>query len=167
MEVIVVIRKYDQWEMSYKKILGVCYTEEKADELIEKDKHKDDHPLINKNRWFSLNESCYNSKNSLINNETNSPKNGGFLNKFHYNNLNKISKLAYDYLKEKYNGKSFTIEVWHEMDNIDEFKLFQLLGYYTDITFEEYKELDEFYSSGEASEDPEDIYYIKEKFEVI
>lgn len=167
MEVIVVIRKYDYYEDSYKKILGVCMTESKADELIESDMHKDDHPLMNKNRWFGCQESCYETKNSFINNEITSPKRGGFLNKIHYSNLNKVSKLSYDYLKEKYEGKNLTIEVWREMSDIDEFRLFQILGYYTDITFEEYKELDDWYSTREHSEDPEDIYYDKERFEVL
>jgi len=167
MKVIVVERRYSYYEDSYTKVLGVCMTESKADELIEIDKHKDDHPLMNKNRWLRCQESCYETKNSFINNETISPKRGGFLNKIHYSNLNKASKLAYDYLKEKYEGKNLTIEVWREMSDIDEFRLFQIFGYYTNITFEEYKELDDWYSTRERSEDPEDIYYYKEKYEVL
>ena len=53
MEVIVVKRKYNYWEDSYTKILGVCMTNEKADELIEIDIHKDDHPEMDKESWLA------------------------------------------------------------------------------------------------------------------
>lgn len=168
MEVIVVKRKYSYWEESYTKILGVCMTDEKADELIEIDMHKDDHPDMSKTSWLACEHYFKRQRENLLNNEKNSPKKSGFLNRFNYDGLNKTAKHAYDELKKKYDGVRFTFGIWCDMDELEQYYLNQILDrYLKNISFEKYKELDEWYSSREHSEDPEDIYYDKERFEVL
>lgn len=168
MKVIVVKRKYSYWEESYTKILGVCMTNEKADELIEIDMHKDDHPDMSKDSWLACEHYFKRQKENLLNNEKNSPKKSGFLNRFNYDGLNKTAKHAYDELKKKYDGTRFTYGILCDMDELDLYYLNQILdGDLKNISFEKYKELDEWYLSEEHSEDPENIYYDKEVFEVI
>ena len=168
MEVIVVKRKYDQWEDSYTKILGVCMTDKKADELIEIDKHKDDHPKMNKESWLACEHYFYEKRKNLIHNELCGKKKGGFLKRFDYNGLNKIAKHAYDELLKKFDGMTFNDEVWYKMDDLDVFYFNQIIDKdLTKLTFEEYNELDDWYSKRGRHEDPDDIYYYKEKFEVI
>ena len=168
MEVIVVKRKYKYWEESYTKILGVCMTDEKADELIEIDMHKDDHPEMDKKSWLACEHYFKRQRENLLNNEKNSPKKSGFLNRFNYDGLNKTAKHAYDELKKKYDGARFTYGLWCDMNELEQYYLNQILDRdLKNISFEKYKELDEWYLSKEHSEDPEDIYYDKEKFEVL
>jgi hypothetical protein len=168
MEVIVVRRKYDYYEDSYTKILGVCMNESKADELIEIDKHKDDHPKMNKAFWLSHENYCYDCREKLEQNEEHSPKKSGFLNRFNYDGLNKTAKHAYDELKKKYDGTRFTYSIWVDMDELERYYLNQIIDRdLKNISFETYQELDDWYSSREHSEDPEDIYYDKERFEVL
>ena len=128
MEVIVVKRKYDQWEDSYTKILGVCITDEKADELIETDIHKDDHPLMSKDGWFNTYFYCVNKRKDLAHHESCGKKKGGFLNKFHYDQLNKTRRHAYDILKEKYSDCTLTDDVMYKFSKEDHFYLMQLIG---------------------------------------
>ena len=168
MEVIVVKRKYSYYEDSYTKILGVCMTDEKADELIEIDRHKDDHPDMSKDSWLACKRYFKQKRDSLLNNEKNSPKKSGFLNRFNYDGLNKTAKHAYDELKKKHNGVRFNYGLWGNMDELERYYLNQIMdGDLKNISFETYQELDDWYSSREHSEDPEDIYYDKERFEVI
>ena len=166
MEVIVVKRRYDQWELSYSKNLGVCISDEKADELIEIDKHKDDHIKISKERWFSYRNNFHKRVKNLLKNEESSPKKTGFLNRFNYDSLNKSAKNAYKELESKYAGRRFDDNLYYEMNNKDKFYLFQILVEdFRDISFEEYNEISNWFSS--RNEDPEDISYYKEKFELI
>ena len=168
MEVIVVRRKYDYYEDSYIKILGVCMTEAKADELIEIDKHKDDHPKMNKESWLACEHYFYENRKKLIHNESCGKKKGGFLKRFDYNGLNKVAKHAYEELLKKYDGMTYDDDIWYKMDNLDAFYLNQIMDKsLTKITFEDYQELDEWYSSDNRHEDPEDIYYRKTEYEVI
>ena len=168
MEVIVVKRKYIYWEDSYTKILGVCMTDEKADELIESDMHKDDHSEMDKESWFTCEHYFKQQRENLLNNEKNSPKKSGFLNRFNYDSLNKTAKHAYDELKKKYDGARFTYDFWCDMDELERYYLNQIIdGDLKNISFETYQELDDWYSSREHSEDPEDIYYDKERFEIL
>ena len=168
MEVIVVRRKYDYYEDSYTKILGVCMTESKANELIEIDKHKDDHPKMSKRMWLSHEKYCYDCREKLEQNEEHSPKKSGFLHRFNYDGLNKVAKHAYDELKKKYDGMQYSFGLWCEFDDIEKYYLYLIFDRdLKDLSFEEYKELDEWYSTREHSEDPEDIYYYKEKYEVL
>ena len=168
MEVIVVKRKYIYWEDSYTKILGVCMTDEKADELIESDMHKDDRSEMDKESWFTCEHYFKQQRENLLNNEKNSPKKSGFLNRFNYDSLNKTAKHAYDELKKKYDGARFTYDIWCNMDELEQYYLNQIIdGDLKNISFETYQELDDWYSSREHSEDPEDIYYDKERFEVL
>ena len=168
MEVIVVKRKYNYWEDSYTKILGVCMTDEKADELIEIDMHKDDHPDMSKDSWLFCEHYFKQQRENLLNNEKNSPKKSGFLNRFNYDGLNKTAKHAYDELKKKYDGARFTYGLWCDMDELERYYLNQIIdGDLKNISFETYQELDDWYSSREHSENPEDIYYDKERFEVL
>lgn len=168
MEVIVVKRKYDQWEDSYTKILGVCMTDEKADELIEIDMHKDDHPLMSKDGWFNTYFYCVNKRKDLAHHESCGKKKGGFLKRFHYDGLNKVAKHAYDELLKKYDGMTFDDHLYYNMDDLEQFYLYQIIDKdLTKLTFEEYNELDDWYSERECNENPDDIYYYKEKFDVI
>lgn len=168
MEVIVVKRKYSYWEDSYTKILGVCMTDEKADELIEIDMHKDDHPDMSKDSWLACKHYFKRQKENLLNNEKNGPKKSGFLNRFNYDGLNKTAKHAYDELKKKYDGVRFTYDILWDMDELEQYYLNQIIDRdLKNISFEKYQELDEWYSNREHSEDPEDIYYDKERFEVL
>ena len=168
MEVIIVRRKYDYYEDSYTKILGVCMNESKADELIEIDKHKDDHPKMSKASWLAHKHYCYNCRERLEQNEENGPKKSGFLNRFNYEGLNKVAKHAYDELKKKYDGMQFSFSLWCKFDDIEEYYLNLIFDRdLKDISYEDYKELDEWYSTRKRSEDPEDIYYYKEKYDVL
>lgn len=168
MEVIVVERNYSYWEDSYTKVLGVCMTEDKADELIEIDKHKDDHPKMNKESWLACEQRFYEERKALIHNESCNKKKGGFLKRFHYDGLNKVAKHAYDELLKKYDGMTFDDEVWNKMNDLDTFYFNQIINKdLTKLTFEEYNELDDWYSEHDHHEDPEHIYYHKTKFEVI
>jgi hypothetical protein len=164
MEVIVVERFYNNYEDSYTTILGVCMTESKADELIEKDKHKDDYPGYPKDKWMNDMKLSRDYVDSFIRNEMNSPKKRGFLNKFHYNGLTKNIKLVYDKLKEKYNGVNLNTNVYFDMSYEDRFALYQVMGYYTKLSYNEYKKIEDHYCSAEHSDD---IYYSKAKFEVL
>jgi len=165
MEVIVVKRRYDQWELSYSKNLGVCISDEKADELIEIDKHKDDHVKISKEHWFSCRNNFHKRVKNLLINEVSSPKKTGFLKRFNYDSLNKSAKNAYKELESKYAGRRFDDSLYYEMNDKDKFYLFQILVEgFRDISFEEYNEISHWYSS--RNEDPEDIFYYKEKFEL-
>ena len=125
MEVIVVKRKYDQWEDSYTKILGVCMTDEKADELIAIDIHKDDHPLMSKDCWFNTYFYCVNKRKDLVHNENCGRKKGGFLKRFNYDGLNKVAKHAYEELLKKYDGMTFDDHLFHKMDDLEQFYLYQ------------------------------------------
>lgn len=168
MEVIVVRRKYDYYEDSYTKILGVCMNESKANELIEIDKHKDDHPKMSKRIWLSHEKYCYDCREKLEQNEEYSPKKSGFLHRFNYDGLNKVAKHAYDELKKKYDGMQYSFALWCKFDDIEKYYLYLIFDRdLKDLSFKEYKELDEWYSTREHSEDPEDIYYYKEKYEVL
>lgn len=168
MEVIVVRRKYNNYEDSYTKILGVCMTESKADELIEIDKHKDDHPKMNKESWLACEDYFYESRKNLIHNESSGKKKGGFLKRFDYNGLNKVAKHSYEELLKKYDGMTYDDFVWYKMDDLDAFYLNQIMDKsLTKITFEDYQELDKWYSSENRHEHSEDIYYYKERFKVL
>lgn len=168
MEVIVVKRKYDYYEDSYTKILGVCMTEDKADELIEIDKHKDDHPKMSKVSWLSHENYCYDCREKLEQNEEHSPKKSGFLNRFNYDGLNKVAKHAYDELKKKYDGMQYSFALWCKFDDIEKYYLNQIFDRdLKDISYKDYKELDEWYSIRSHHEDPEDIYYYKDKYKVL
>lgn len=165
MEVIVVTRKYSQWEDSYTKILGVCKSDELADALIEIDKHKDDHQKMSKTSWFNTCDYCVKRREDLIHNENCGKKKGGFLKRFNYDGLNKVAKHAYDELLKKYDGRIFDSHILYEMTDEDEFYLYQIFDKdLTKITFEDYTELDHWYSCREHSENPDDIYYKKERF---
>jgi hypothetical protein len=124
---------------------------------------------MSKKDWFHSLEISYREVNDLINNETNSPKNGGFLKKFHYNNLGKFRSKYYDILKEKYEGVNLTNNVFQKMTDEDKFNVINLLvNCYKNLSFDDYVELENYYyNRGEQSEDPENIYYNKEKFELI
>ena len=90
------------------------------------------------------------------------------MNRFNYDGLNKTAKHAYDELKKKYDGARFTYDIWCNMDELEQYYLNQIIDRdLKNISFEKYQELDEWYSSREHSEDPEDIYYDKERFELI
>jgi hypothetical protein len=168
MEVIVVIRDYFNWDDSYTKILGVCISEEKADELIEMDKHKDNHPKMDKILWLDINHRFFEFKENLIKHENGGKKKGGFLGRFHYDGLNKVAKHAYDELKKKYDGRKFDEELWYEMNDEDTFYLLQIFDKsITKLSFEDYQELDKWYTEKNHYENPEHIHYKKEKFEVI
>lgn len=168
MEVIVVTRFYANYEDSYTKILGVCESEDKADKLIEIDKHKDDHPKMNKESWIGCEQHFYEERRNLIHNESCGKKKGGFLKRFYYDGLNKVAKHAYDELLKKYDGMTFDDEVWNKMNDLDTFYFNQIINKdLTKLTFEEYNELDEWYSEHDRYEDPENIYYHKTKYEVI
>lgn len=165
MEVIVVKRKYNNYEDSYTKILGVCMTESKADELIDADIHKDDHPKKDKESWLACEHYFKHQRDNLEHNELCSPKKSGFLNRYHYDGLNKTAKHAYDELKKKYDGARFTYGLWCDMDELERYYLNQIMDSgLKNISFEDYKELDDWYS---GKEDPEDIYYDKERFKVL
>jgi len=168
MEVIVVKRKYDYYEDSYTKILGVCMTESKADELIEIDKHKDDHPKMSKKSWLAHEIYCYDCKVKLEQNEEHSPKKLGFLYRFNYDGLNKAAKHAYDELKKKYDGMQYSFALWCKFNDIEKYYLNLIFDRdLKDISYEDYKELDEWYSIHSHHENPDDIYYYKDKYEVL
>lgn len=168
MKVIVVNRRFCCWEDSYTQILGVCMTDEKANELIEIDKHKDDHPKMDKASWLAYEDYCIERRKNLIHYEGCGAKKGGFLKRFHYDGLNKVAKHAYDELLKKYNNKQFTVDLWYEFDELDAFYLYQILNKdLTKLTYEEYQEIDNWYSDNKRREDPEHIFYDKEIFEVL
>ena len=84
MEAFAVIRHYYNYEDSYTEVIGLCYTEDKCKEVIENDKHKHDHHLMDKKTYYECMEAADKAIKRLANEEANSPKHGGFLNKCHY-----------------------------------------------------------------------------------
>ena len=107
-------------------------------------------------------------RRNLIHNESCGKKKGGFLKRFHYDGLNKVAKHAYDELLKKYDGMTFDDHLFYNMDDLEQFYLYQIIDKdLTKLTFEEYNELDDLYSERDRNENPDDIYYYKEKFEVI
>ena len=165
MEVIVVTRKYEYYEESYSEIIGVTQSEEKADELIQKDKSKRDHKLMSRDEYFSIKKIIDYKKYDILKNEKNCPKNGGTLAKFKYDQLSKKDKEHYDKLKENYDGVTITSDVYYNMSDEERYHFHCLLVYGIDnIPYDDFKQVEEFYL--EDNENPQDIYYHKDKFEV-
>lgn len=165
MEVIVVTKYYCNWDDSYSKILGVCMTNDKADELINSDINIDEHPKMPRSTWFDIKDKFREFRENLIKNEINCPKKGGFLGRFHYDGLNKYAKAAYDKLKAKYDGYKYDHELDFDMEDEEYYYLHlifepRLKG----ISYEEYEEINDWYHK--HYENPENIHYSKDKFEV-
>lgn len=170
MKAIVVVKKYYNYEDSYSKILGVCSSDEKADELIEKEKHTHDHQKITRENWYALKREIRYDFEEFEEFERNSPKKGGFLKRFNYDCLYKSFKKAYDILKEKFDGRQYTSEVFREMSSQDRYCLIQLLtraNILKDLSYDEYKEICDFFSTDDNGEDPDNITYKKEEFDII
>ena len=165
MEAFAVTRSYYNYEDSYTDVIAICYTEDKCKEVIEKDKKKDNHSLMDIKTYYDEKETVREAINHLCKMEESCPKKGGFLNKFHYDQLNKTRRHAYDILKEKYSDCTLTDDVMHKFSEEDRFYLMQLLTRcFEGLTYEQYEELNEHYSS--INEDPEHIHYNYKKFEI-
>jgi hypothetical protein len=79
--------------------------------------------------------------------------------------LNKTRRHAYDILKEKYSDCTLTDDVMYKFSKEDRFYLMQLLTRCFDgLTYEQYEELNEHYSS--INENPDNIHYNYKKFEI-
>ena len=101
MEAFAITRSYYNYEDSYTHVIAICYTEDKCKEVIEKDKKKDNHPLMDIKTYYDEKDTVREAIKHLCKMEKSCPKKGGFLNKFHYEQLNKTRRHAYDVLKEK------------------------------------------------------------------
>lgn len=167
MEVIVVTRKYFNYEDSYQIRLGVFKTDKGADAAIEKDKHKADHKLMDQAKYISCKKYFREAINRLIQLEESSPKKTGFLFRYNYDCLNKVAKKSWDELHEKFGGARFSLSLWHEFDKKDEYNLNQILDCdWKTISFDDYQDIQDWYAKDTNYEDPDDIYYVKETFEV-
>jgi hypothetical protein len=167
MEVIVVTRKYNMYEESYSKILGVVTSNDLADNLIEKDKHKDD--------AFGMTVTEYNNKikninelfDKLVVNEESCPKKRGWIYRYNYDQLTKQQKNAYDIIKARWEELSkppfyfFKEELTY---NKDYRYYMQILLGFDRSTLEEVKKMAKTFNN---CEDPDDITYKKETFEVL
>ena len=166
MEVIVVSRTYYNYEDSYTKILGVVSSEEKADHLIEVDKHKDDVDGMSVTEFNEKRDAYWERLSELNKNEKGSPKKDGWIYRFNYNSLTKQQKVAYDILKAHWEelGKphlnNFTS---NELYKGDYNYYMQILLMFSRSTVEELKKTE---SDFWGKEDPEDISYKKETFAV-
>ena len=165
MEVIVVTRTYNNYEDSYTKTLGVVTSDSQANELIEKDKHKDDALGMTvteyNNQLYAINERF----NKLAINEEACPKKAGWLYRYDYNQLTKQQKIAYDIIKagwEELGKPSFRYfkEVLITYNSDYRYYMQILLGFKRS-TIEEVKNMSRTFHN---REDPEHITYRKEKF---
>ena len=102
MKVIVVTRTYNNYEDSYAKTLGVVTSDTLANDLIEKDKHKDDAFGMTvteyNNKLYNINEQF----NKLVSYEESSPKKIGWIYRYNYDHLTKQQKIAYDAIKSRW-----------------------------------------------------------------
>lgn len=165
MEVIVVTRTYNNYEDSYTKTLGVVTSDSQANELIEKDKHKDDALGMTvteyNNQLHIINERF----NKLAINEEACPKKAGWLYRYDYNQLTKQQKIAYDIIKagwEELGKPAFRYfkEVLITYSSDYRYYMQILLGFKRS-TIEEVKNMSRTFHN---CEDPEHITYRKEKF---
>lgn len=167
MKVIVVTRTYNNYEDSYTKTLGVVTSDIQANELIEKDKHKDD--------AFGITVTEYNNKihiinelfNKLVSYEESCPKKSGWIYRYNYDQLTKQQKVAYDTIKARWEelGKPIFRYFKEELTYNKDYRYYiQILLGFNRSTLEEVKNFSKaFYNC----EDPDDITYKKEIFEVI
>ena len=114
MEAFAVTRSYYNYEDSYTHVIAICYTEDKCKEVIEKDKQKDNHPLMDIKTYYDQKDTVREAINHLCKMEESCPKKGGFLNKFHYEQLNKTRRNAYNTFEELF--KLGVIPVVNEND---------------------------------------------------
>ena len=64
------------------EVMDLYYTEDKCKEVIEDDKHRHDHPLMDKKTYYECMEAVDEAIKQLANVEVNSLKYGGFLISF-------------------------------------------------------------------------------------
>jgi hypothetical protein len=164
MEVIVVTRTYNNYEDSYTKTLGVVTSDNQANELIEKDKHKDDALGMTvteyNNQLYAINERF----NKLAINEESCPKKAGWLYRYDYNQLTKQQKIAYDIIKagwEELGKPAFRYFKEEFTYNSDYRYYMQILLGFRRNTIEEVKNMSRAFHN---CEDPDHITYRKEKF---
>ena len=164
MEVIVVTRTYNNYEDSYTKTLGVVTSDSQANELIEKDKHKDDALGMTvteyNNQLYAINERF----NKLAINEESCPKKAGWLYRYDYNQLTKQQKIAYDIIKagwEELGKPAFRYFKEEVTYNSDYRYYMQILLGFRRNTIEEVKNMSRAFHN---CEDPDHITYRKEKF---
>ena len=164
MEVIVVTRTYNNYEDSYTKTLGVVTSDSQANELIEKDKHKDDALGMTvteyNNQLYAINERF----NKLAINEESCPKKAGWLYRYDYNQLTKQQKIAYDIIKagwEELGKPAFRYFKEEFTYNSDYRYYMQILLGFRRNTIEEVKNMSRAFHN---CEDPDHITYRKEKF---
>lgn len=164
MEVIVVTRTYNNYEDTYTKTLGVVTSDSQANELIEKDKHKDDAlgmTVTEYNNQLSIINECL---NKLAINEETCPKKAGWLYRYDYNQLTKQQKIAYDIIKagwEELGKPSFRYFKEVLTYNRDYRYYMQILLGFKRNTIGEVKSMSRIFQN---CEDPEHITYRKEKF---
>lgn len=164
MEVIVVTRTYNNYEDSYTRTLGVVTSDSQANELIEKDKHKDDALGMTvteyNNQLYAINERF----NKLAINEESCPKKAGWLYRYDYNQLTKQQKIAYDIIKagwEELGKPAFRYFKEEFTYNSDYRYYMQILLGFRRNTIEEVKNMSRAFHN---CEDPDHITYRKEKF---
>ena len=167
MNVIVVSKHYNCYEESYTEILGVCSSEESADELIKNTKDLENHPLIEKERWYNLKKSFYEISNRISKEEKHSPKKGGWLKKYHIENLPKSIKDVYNKLLELSGDLSYPSFyqkfVVNSTKNLHLLFSFFFEEPFVSMTTEQFEEIENYYID---KEDPDEVTYTKEIFEV-
>ena len=162
MKVIVVSRHYDYYEESYTEILGVRESDAEADALIEKDKNSRNHELMSAEEWFSHKAAYNSSLDGLMRVETNSPKTGGWVRRYHRENMSKACRPIYDRLCELSGTNSFD-KVYKKYVLDDEFIwLMHQFLIPTDLTREQFEEVSEYYC---GFENPKDVTYRKQTFD--
>ena len=107
MEVFVVLKYYYNYEDSTTTVIGVRESEAEANALIVKNRQADNHPLVSAEDWFDGWKAYHERVDRLKKEEKNTPKKGGWLLKFHREQLSKMQKDSYDKLMEVSAGISF------------------------------------------------------------
>ena len=177
---VIVIKWYDEREYDGPiHILGVRETEAEADELIEQHKHRDDMPGFTVEEWHNARDNYREWTRNLLKTEKSSPKKGGWVCKFHVEQMSKRARVLYAKLQELSGDMSFP-EFYEKYlssysDNHNEIEpiagvdydnvkhLFRAwMSQVFDMPYAEFKKLEEhFYNT----KNPEDVVYYKEYYD--
>lgn len=167
MKVIVVSRFYNYYEESYTKILGVRETDTEADELIAADKQSNQHPLMSADDYFSTDKLFAYHSDKLYKEEKNSPKSGGWVNKYRTEQISKKLRPIYDKLVELSGDKSYPVfwqDVVRDNDDVRILLMRFFVPAFTDFTIEQIREIRDYYIEHDDL-NPNYISYHKDIFD--
>ena len=175
---VIIIKWYDERDYdSPVHILGVRESEAEADELIEQHKHRDDIPGFTVEEWHDAQDNYREWIERLIKSEKASPKKGGWVRKYHVEQMSNKAKILFAYIQELSGDMSFPQFYDKYLSSRYDFKVNRQLGvdydsiqhkfrsWYSpvfDMPLEDYKSLEEHFSN---TKNPEDIVYYKVYFD--